>query len=256
MTPALEARGVRFDWPGRPVLRGIDLSVAPGEFRVVIGPNGAGKTTLLKILAGLLAPVAGTVRVGGQDLAAMSRREAARRIAWVPQTLEMTFPFTVRDFALLSRYPHHAPLSGPSAADRAAVDGALERLGMTDLGDRPLPALSGGERQRALLAAALAQDGTVLLADEPSAALDPRHALEIYEILDRVRQAEDRAVVAVTHDLVLAGRFADRVTLVAGGTVEADGSREEVLREDVLERVYGVPWQRVDDSVLIPARRR
>ncbi|MBI4614764.1 MAG: ABC transporter ATP-binding protein [Planctomycetes bacterium] len=255
--PILSAEDVRFAYDGAPVLSGIDLAVPGGDFLAVIGPNGAGKTTLLRLLAGLLVPASGAVRLSGKNVATLSRREVARRAAWVPQALEVPFAFTAREFVAMSRYPHLAPFAAQGAADREAVERALARAGAAVLERRPLGTLSGGERQRVLVAAALAQETPVLLLDEPSAHLDPRHAIEIYELLASLSAREGRTVVAVTHDLTFAARFARRILLLAAGRTRELGTPDEVLREDVLAEVYRVSWTRLagpDGPVLVPGR--
>ena len=235
---ALALRGVSVALGARPVLRGVELALAPGELLLLAGRNAAGKTTLLRTAAGLVTPSAGRVEVGGRPLAGLGRRELARRIAFVPQETGVPFPFTAGQLVLLGRTPHLGRLAFESRADVAAAERALDRLGLAALADRSVLELSGGERQLVALARALAQDTPLLLLDEPTAHLDLAHrALVLGCLLDLAR--EGRAVLAVSHDLAAAG-FANRVALLAEGQILAAGSPAEVLRPELLRVALGV----------------
>ncbi|MFB6125734.1 MAG: ATP-binding cassette domain-containing protein [Halolamina sp.] len=215
------------------VLDGVTTRVAPGEFVGLVGPNGAGKTTLLRAASGYLTPAAGTVRVGGDDLHALSSRAASRRVATVPQETGVAFEFSVRDVVAMGRTPHLSRFGGADETDRRAVDRALARTATADLADRPVTELSGGERGRVLLARALAQDAPVLLLDEPTASLDVNHQVETLGLVRELADAS-HAVVAAVHDLDLAARFCDRLVLLADGGVVADDDPAAVLTADGL----------------------
>jgi iron complex transport system ATP-binding protein len=237
---ALDIRGVRFAYGGRGVLSGVDLAVPAGGFTGLVGPNGAGKSTLVKLIAGVLAPLAGTIRVGDLDVPSASPKEIARRVAVVPQDLAPAFPFRVGEFVLLGRHPHGGPLSLDTAEDVAIAEEAMRRTDVLSLRDRPLPALSGGERQRAVLAAALAQRPSLLLLDEPTAALDPRYQVETYRLLRELVADEGTTVLAVTHDLNLGAQACARLAVLVGGRIAAEGTPEEILTAERMAEFYGV----------------
>ena len=224
--------------PGQPVLDGVDLRVGRGEFVALLGPNGSGKSTLLRLAAGLLTPLEGQIGWDGSSLASLSRRERARRIAFLPQQVESVYMHTVRETVELGRHPHLGTFGRLSGDDLQAVETAMRRTEVGELATRSLHQLSGGERRRVFLAAALAQGGDLLLLDEPTAALDLHHQVTFMASLRELAR-EGRAVLCATHDLNLAATFASRIALLHGGTCVADGSAQEVLRAGLLKEVYG-----------------
>jgi iron complex transport system ATP-binding protein len=242
----LEARSLTVSYGAREVLRDVDLDVKAGEIVAIVGANGAGKTTLLRALAGTLPTSGGEVLLEGRSIATFSRNEIAKRIAVVPQDLPAASGFTVRDVIAMGRSPHQGAWMRPSPRDRELVDEALLRTRLVELAGRPFDALSGGERKRATIAQALAQTPRVLLLDEPSAFLDLRHALDVFD-LAREEAARGVAIVAIVHDLSLASRYSDRVALVAGGRLAAFGSPGDVLDETNLLRAFGVRIRRMHD---------
>ncbi|MFF8414448.1 heme ABC transporter ATP-binding protein [Streptomyces omiyaensis] len=235
---AAEADGVRVVRGRRAVLDGARIGVRAGEVLALVGPNGAGKSTLLSVLAGDLAPAAGTVRIGGRAAGEWSAPELALRRAVLPQTAALSFPFPVADVVRMGR----APWAGTAreAEDGAAVAEAMAATEVTEFAARPFSALSGGERARVALARVLAQRTGLLLLDEPTAALDLRHQELVLRVC-RERAAAGDAVVVVLHDLGLAAAHADRVGVVHGGGVAADGPPAEVFGEELLSRVYRQP---------------
>ncbi len=251
----LGAVTVRFD--GRPAIDAVTASVGRGEWVGLIGANGAGKTTLLKAVAGLVDHD-GEVRVGGKPSSGLGRRERARSVAYVPQSPELPADMSVFDYTLLGRTPHIAYFAVESKTDLAHCTDLLDRLGLAALATRPLATLSGGERQRVVLARALAQEAPVLLMDEPTSALDLSHRMEALEIVDELRREWDLTVVSALHDLTLAGQFADRLLLMADGTVAAFGTPAEVLDETVLGEAFhcAVRIIRTDDGELVIVPRR
>lgn len=239
----LEARDVRYRYPGaaRDALAGVSLTLDTGEFVAVLGPNGSGKTTLLRVALGAARPATGEVRVAGRPAETWDPRELARVVGVVPQREESAFPLRVRDAVLLGRYPHLSPWAPARAADHAAVDRALRACDARDLADRWLATLSGGEYQRIRLARALAQEPRLLVLDEPTASLDLRHEMELFERARSLAAPGGLAVLVITHHVNLATRFADRVLLLHAGSPAAQGRPVDVLNRDTVERVFDWP---------------
>ena len=238
MSSVLEAVALRVNRGGRPVLRGVDLALAPGEALALVGPNAAGKSTLVRALAGLLAPAGGEVRLEGRPLASWPGPAAARRIALVAAEDEAPDRLTVVDRVSLGRYPHRGPIAPFTDSDHAAVARALQLAEIEHLARRPLGTLSAGERQLALVARGLAQEPSVLLLDEPASHLDVRHQLHLFRVLDEVRES-GVAVLAVVHDLQRAA-WAPRMALLDAGRIAASGSPAEVLESGAAARAFGV----------------
>ncbi len=236
--PLLATAALGFTYPHGHGVAGIDLEVAAGEVVGLLGPNGAGKSTLVRVLAGVLGPYDGTLRILGEELTRLSRRETARRIAVVPQEPIFDFPFTALEVTLLGRHPHLSGLAFESDRDLALARSALARVGAAELAHRPIGELSAGERQRVLCARALAQETPILLLDEPASFLDLRYQVELFDVL-RALAHEGRGVLAVLHDLNLAAEYCDRVVLLEAGRVAAAGATSEVLTYANLTRVYG-----------------
>jgi iron complex transport system ATP-binding protein len=222
------------------VLSDLSLTLSPGEFVVVVGPNGAGKSTLLRVLSGTLSPRAGQVTLFGQDLARLERRTVARRIAVVPQGGEVAFGFSVEQVVMMGRTPHQSGLQLASTVDSTVVTEAMAMTGILDLRHRAVAELSGGEQKLVALARALAQKPGVLLLDEPSAHLDPRHAVALFELLVSQAREQGLSCLAIAHDLNLAAAFADRVVLLHRGAVRACGTVAEVMTQENLSHAFGL----------------
>ncbi|MBT8227183.1 MAG: ABC transporter ATP-binding protein [Dactylosporangium sp.] len=255
---AVSVAGLAVARGGVEILRGVDLDVPRGSWVTVIGPNGAGKSTLLHAIGGLL-PATGTIALFGTPLSGLTRRERARRVATVAQNPVVPPGSCVLDYVLLGRTPYLSPLGRESATDLAAVSGALERLNLMPFVGRTLETLSGGERQRVFLARALAQGARLLLLDEPTTALDIGHQQEILELVDELRAGEGLTVLATTHELSIAGEYADRLVLLAGGRVAAAGGPAEVLTADLLREHYGARVRIVPGEhgpLVLPVRTR
>lgn len=256
---SLAAEGLRAGYGAPDVLRGVDLALEAGAVTALVGPNGAGKSTLLRCLAGLLRPRAGRVVLDGADLRALDRGAIARRIAVVPQSFETIFPFAVHEVVALGRSARLGLLGRPSRADALAVERAMGELDLTLLAGRALDEISGGERQRTVLAMALAQDGDVLLLDEPTVHLDPAHQRDTLDLVRRVTHARSLVTVAVLHDLNLAAIMCDRVVVLERGAVVADGPPAHVLDAVTVGRVFGSGLDvGVRDGVpfVLPGRQR
>jgi ABC-type cobalamin/Fe3+-siderophores transport system ATPase subunit len=232
------------DREGTWVLRDLDFEVPSGEVLGIIGPNGSGKTSLLKLLAKLLRPQAGRISLFGSELAALSQEAVARSVALVPQESPPVFPFTIAEVVLMGRFPHRQRgwnfgsfgWEGPD--DVKVAREAMDELDVGHLARRSIYEVSGGERQRAIIARALAQEPRVLLLDEPTAFLDLNHQLDICRILRRLNQERGLTVVLVSHDLNLASQYCDRLLMLSEGRVVRIGSPEEVIRPELLEKVY------------------
>lgn len=224
----------------------VSLDVPDGCLYAVLGPNGSGKSSLMKALMGVVPVAAGTVEIDGRPLGTWRRRELARAVGVVPQSETIAFPLRVGEMVGMGRYPHLGALAPEGRRDREAVARALEQCDVVELRDRDVTTLSGGELQRVRVARALAQEPCALLLDEPTASLDIHHEMAILELL-RDWADEGMTVVVVTHGLELAARFADRVLVLSGGTVAAEGPPAEVFRAEVLERVYRWPLQVTHD---------
>ena len=239
----LAAEALEVDYDGVPALKGVSLSVRAGELLALVGPNGSGKTTLLKALAGVRRPKRGVVYLDCRELAALPPREVARRVAALEQAPTVGFDFTVRELVEWGRHPHRPRLGPWTARDERAVQDALQRLGLEGLESRPISGLSGGERRRVFLAMALAQEPEVLLLDEPTAHLDLKHQLEVFERVRRLVEENGLAVVAALHDLNWALRYADRVAVLERGRLVACGPPLDVLQPELVRRVWGVRVQ-------------
>jgi iron complex transport system ATP-binding protein len=233
-------------------VHGVSTGVGRGEWAALIGPNGAGKTTILRALAGLVR-FAGEITIDGRSVAASSRREMARRAAFVPQQPRAPAELTVAEYVLLGRTPHIGYLARETRADRLAAERAIARLSLRPFAERLLGSLSGGELQRAVLARALAQEAPVLLLDEPTSALDLGRQQQALELVDSLRRDAQLTVVSAMHDLSLAGAYADRLLLLDGGRIVADGSAAAVLTEARIASLYGASVQvlRADGQVFV-----
>lgn len=240
MTAMLEASALAFAYEGAATnaIRGISLSIAGGELLGIVGPNGAGKSTLLKLVAGLLRPDSGEIRLRGEPLASWRRLALAREMAFVPQSSPADVGFTALEIALAGRFPHVGYLGREGATDVARARAALSRVDAGHLEARRFDELSGGEQARVQVARALAQEPRLLLLDEPTAFLDVGHRLDLYDRLREENRERGLTVVVVTHDLNLAAEYCSRLVLLADGGVAAEGAPGEVLTESRVGEVY------------------
>lgn len=237
--PLLSVEKVSFRYGTQEVLSPLSFALRPGELVAVVGPNGAGKSTLVGLLAGVLSPATGEIRLGGAPLAGLGRKLIARQIAVVPQAGATPLELTAKEVALLGRYPHQSGLYFATPRDESIAARALDEVGAGALSDRPMGALSGGERQRVYLARALAQEPALLLLDEPTSHLDlAAQALALRAVQTRVKGG--LAALAVLHDLNLAALYATRILLVAGGALCADGTPLEVFTAERLRDAFGI----------------
>ena len=250
----LTARGLGVTLAGRAVLHDASLALSSGHLVALVVPNGAGKTTLLRALAGLV-PADGSIHVGGDALSSLPLRERARRFAYLPQGHIVHWPLPARDIVALGRYPHGA--TDPARLtlkDTEAVLRAMQAADVVELGDRRVTELSGGERSRVALARVFAVEAPVILADEPTSSLDPRHQLDVMKTL---RAAADKGtlVIVVTHDLGLAARFADTILVLSDGRLVSQGATIEALSEQVMADVFRISAYRTEyqrEAVIVP----
>ncbi len=219
-------------------LSSVTLSLESGELLCLLGPNGAGKTTLLRVLAGTLAPTSGVARLFGGDLAKMDRREIARVLAVVGQVNDVALGFSVRDVVMMGRAPHQDGWMRATNADRAIVDEAIAQCDLESHATRPVEELSGGEQKRVALARAFAQKPRVLLLDEPTAFLDVKHQIDLYDLLAGEVARSKLACLVVMHDLTIAAQYANRVALLKAGKLVAVGKVPEVMTYRQLRETF------------------
>lgn len=221
-----------------PVLEHLSFTVDTGENVVLLGPNGAGKTTLLQAVMGLVDPASGRIEIGGTPREQLSDRERASVCAYVPQENPENVPFPVRQFLTMSRYPYRTFPSGGDERGRAVIERVLDDTGLEPLADRPVNQLSGGERRKVMIAAALAQEPDLLLLDEATTFLDPRHRQAVLGILKREHEHRDTTLFFVTHDINRAVLQGERILVLEDGSLSFDGPPDELLDSNVLRDVY------------------
>jgi len=236
--PAIEVSRLRCGYSGKEVLSGVSFSVGSGEFIGILGPNGAGKSTLVLALSGIVPASGGRIEILGTGVERLSLRERARRMAVIAQESDMRFPFSCREVVEMGRYPHRQRWRMETQGDAEAVEKALSLTDTARLGERPISAVSGGERQRVLMAKSLAQQTPIIVLDEATSAMDVHRKLQIFKVLDKLNREENLTVLAVSHDINLAALFCRRMVFLKDGLIEADGPTEEVLTEQVLEKIY------------------
>jgi len=250
----LTARGLGVTLSGRVVLKDVSLALQARHLVALVGPNGAGKTTLLRSLAGLI-PSDGTIEIGGQALSSLPLRERAKRFGYLPQGHVVHWPLPARDIVALGRYPHGATDPARlSPGDTEAVLRAMQAVDVMQFSERRVTELSGGERSRVALARVLAVEAPVILADEPTASLDPRHQIDVMKNL-RTTADNGVLVIVVTHDLGLAARFADHVLVLREGRLVSQGTPSVALSEQVMADVFRISAYRAEyqrETVIVP----
>jgi cobalamin transport system ATP-binding protein len=239
MIPAIETREISFAYQNLPVLHGVSLSVERGEMVAILGPNGSGKTTLLKILSAVLNRQ-GEVKLNGRNIESFDRRELSKLFAVVPQENRVNFPYTVAEVVLMGRASYHSPFALERKTDLEVARASMELTDALSFSHRYVHELSGGEKQRVMIARALAQEPEILLLDEPSAFLDLKHQVQIFELLCRLNRERRLTIVAALHDLNLAAMFFARLVMLRDGKIYRDGPPSEVLTEKTIEEVYGI----------------
>lgn len=250
----LQASDVSYSYGDHTALRRVSLSLDAGEIVALIGPNGSGKSTLIKTLLGNLH-AEGNISWRQKPIGKWSRRELARLIAYLPQAPGHEPGQTARQVLRLGRAPYWGAFGLESSADEQATLDVAHSLALDDLLDRPLEEMSGGQRQRVFIGRCLAQQPLALLLDEPNSFLDFKHQIELGQLLRDLARKKNLAVLLASHELNVAGSFADRLILLNAGVVAASGPPDSVLRPEVLAPVYGVEIQRYGDAaapVVVP----
>src|SRR3954468_15382595 len=237
---ALSLRHVGLSYGSRAALGEVTAEIRAGERVCLVGPNGAGKSTLLRCLTGRVDRRQGAILVDGVPLEEISRERIARQMAVVPTDAALPFAMRVEEVVALGRIPYEHPLRGSREEDRLAADAAIERVEIDDLRSRDVRELSLGERQLVLLAMAIAQGGGLLILDEPTVHLDLRHQIGVMELVREINERDGVTIVAVLHDLALAGHFFPRVLLLDHGRLVADGPAQQVLAPAQISEVYRV----------------
>ena len=241
-TPLISVDNLTLELAGRRLLDVVTFDVMPGEHVAVIGPNGAGKTTLLRSLDLIYDNWSGEIILQGQSIRTLSRKQIAKKIAFVQQLATTVFSFTVRQVVEMGRYPHLKSLSPIDANDEEIVQNAMRDMAVTEFADRSMDTLSGGERQRVLIAAALAQHPEILLLDEPATFLDYRHQRELYGFLQNIACDRKMTVIEITHDVNRAIGGATRVLALVDGRIAFDGTPDELICPETLRHIYGVEF--------------
>jgi iron complex transport system ATP-binding protein len=238
----LHCTNLSFSYGGPPVLQGVSFSLSAGEVVALLGPNGSGKSTLLRCLLGQL-PATGEILWDGKPLQNWPRRDLARRVAYLAQAQSYADSHRVSDVLRMGRAPYLQAFGLESPRDVQVVRDVAQTLSLTDLLNRQMDQLSGGQRQRVFLGRCLVQEPAVLLLDEPNTYLDLKHQVELGQLLRDLSRKKNLAILMASHDLNLAGQFADRIILLSDGKIAADGAAREVFRPELLTTVYGVPMQ-------------
>ncbi|WP_131113937.1 ABC transporter ATP-binding protein [Lichenihabitans psoromatis] len=245
--PLLRADGAGLTIEGRSVLSPVDLAFPRGRMVGIIGHNGSGKSTLLKLLARQIQPTVGRIMLGDAALPGLGARAFARQVAYLPQAIPMQTGLTGRELVAFGRYAWHGPLGRIGASGHAAIAEAMRLSGTAPFADRLIDHLSGGERQRVWIAMLIAQDSGFLLLDEPIAALDLAHQIEVLGVLRSLCAIRNAGVILVLHDINMAARFCDEIVALRAGTVAVQGAPSAIMRPDVLQSIYDIPMRVLTD---------
>jgi iron complex transport system ATP-binding protein len=234
----IRAASLNLGYGDQVILQDLNFEILKGEFVGCLGPNGSGKSTLLSALCGLLPPQRGSITLEDEPLKNLPSRFRARRLAVVPQSTEVRFPFTCFEVVLMGRHPHRRRWRSLGEADLLAALAAMDQTSTTVFQERPVTEVSGGERQRVVVARALAQTPEILLLDEATSSLDVRKKLEIFEVLKRLNESLGVTVICAMHDLNLAALYCRRLMFLKDGRLLRDGPTDKVFTSATLNRVY------------------
>ena len=257
----IEINDFSFSLGNTKILDSVSLMVYEGEYFSIIGPNGAGKTTLLKCLMRIFTGGNGIIKLKGKPLKKYRQKELAKLLSYVPQSDGRSLPFTVEEFLMMGRYPHLSPFTSFSKEDKLAVHDALELTEISHLAQRHLNTLSGGERQTICIAAALVQSARVMLLDEPTTFLDPKHESNIQKVITKINRECGITIVSVTHNINSAVLHSDRIGIIKKGTVVFLGNAEDVMNNEIIETVYEKPFSFVkhpdtDTLIIVPEAKK
>ncbi len=234
--------------PEKPVISDLNCVIAAGEKVAVLGHNGAGKTTFFNLISGLNSSFSGEILLEGSDIRKLTRSEIARKLSIVPQKHEPMFPFLTRDFILMGRYANMGLLGNPSPQDRKMVEEASAETGADKFIDRPYNTLSGGEMQLALIARSLCQQASILILDEPNTHLDFRNRFVVMDMIRQISQKRHTTLLMSLHDPNDVLHFADRVLVMHGGSIVADGPPQVIITEELLASHLGIRTRAIKDS--------
>ncbi|MCD4851195.1 ABC transporter ATP-binding protein [Arthrobacter sp. AK01] len=247
--PQLHAEALTIGYEQRIISENLNVRIPEGKFTVIVGPNACGKSTLLRALARLIKPRSGQVLLDGKSVTALPSKELSRRLGLLPQSSIAPDGITVADLVARGRYPHQKLLRQWSEADEMAVVEAMDATGVAALSGRLVDELSGGQRQRVWVAMVLAQQTPLMLLDEPTTFLDIAHQIELLELFRELNLDKGHTLVAVLHDLNHASRYADHIIAMKDGVVVAEGAPADVITESLVEDVFGMACQIIDDPV-------
>jgi iron complex transport system ATP-binding protein len=242
---SITVAGLRFAYP-KFALRVEGLASQTAKVTSIVGPNGAGKTTLLKCIGAVLPIPKGSVSINGRDLALLKSRERARLVCYVPQEHDTTFNYSVADFVLMGRAAYVSPFALPSHEDAGSAAEALAFVGLSHYADRSISELSSGERRLVLIARALAQQSDILLMDEPTTFLDPKHETELFQLIRKLAVEKGKTILVTLHSLEMAVQHSDRMVFMKQGEVVAHGRSAEIFEDSLLEQVYDMKMKVVD----------
>ncbi len=244
----VDISGVEFSYSSKDVLKGVTFKAKSGEILGILGQNGCGKTTLLKCMNTTLSPNSGCIMVDDNCVQDMSKKEIAKKMAFVTQTTSVTFPFTVYETIMMGRYSRIDALGSETEKDVEVVYEAMEETEVVQFADRYIDELSGGERRRVMIARALVQEPEILLLDEPTLHLDINHQFDLMELIQRLARTRNMLVVLVTHDIILAARYCDRVIIMTDGEIAAAGTTRETINSENLKNIFEIEAEIKDDD--------